>query len=138
MLLVCASLAGCTGAQTGNPNLAAPKLVLEMRPDGDVALFVHSAFDERLYDWIAVEVDNVTLVNRTAAFSVEETLPNGSFFVRASAQAGSDLYEIRLAVEMDPAEERALVSFLSMEGDWSNPQSFSLPFQRVLNRRADG
>lgn len=135
VIVAFAALAGCTGNEPANPNLAAPKVLVQPRPDGQVTLFVHSAFGERSYEWLHVAVDNVTLVNRTYGFSVEETVAPAGFFLAVSAQAGQQLYETRARIDLDVAEERAVVSFQEADGKWSEPRPYSLPFGTILERR---
>jgi hypothetical protein len=135
VLLLSAGLAGCAGGETGNPNLAAPKLVLESRPDGRVEVFVHGAFSERLYDWVALAVDNATVENRTIAFSLERTLDATGFYLDASAGTPREMYVFRGRLDVHPIEERVSVSFHTLEGEWSDPESFSLPFERLLTRK---
>jgi hypothetical protein len=137
-LLAGAALAGCASGEPANPNLAAPKLVVQARPDGSTTLFVHGAFADRLYDWIHVAVDNRTLANRTIAFSVEETVPSQRFYFEAVAGTSRETYELRGHVLVDPADERVEVAFLDAEGEWGDTQSFNLPFERVLVRRPTG
>lgn len=135
VLLAGAALAGCTGADPANPNLAAPKLVLQARPDGNVTLFIHGAFGDRLYDWIGVDIDNETLVNRSIAFSAEEIVPASGFFFEASARTTRETYSLRGRADLDAQEARVKVAFLDDQDDWSDTQSFALPFERVLVRR---
>jgi hypothetical protein len=135
-LLAGAAFAGCADGEPANPNLAAPKLVLEARPDGDVTLFAHGAFSDRLYDWIGLAVDNETLVNRTTAFSAEETVDASGFFFEAWAGTSRETYVLRGRADVDLAQERVVVAFFDAEGEWGDTQSFALPFERVLVRRA--
>lgn len=135
-LLAGAALAGCAGGDAANPNLAAPKLVVAARPDGNLTLFVHGAFGDRLYEWIHVRVDNATLVNRTAAFSAEESRAAG-FYLEASAQVSQEVYVLRARIDHDPAQERAIVSLVSMDAEWADAETFGLPFERLLERRSE-
>jgi hypothetical protein len=134
-LLAAIALAGC-GTQPANPSLAAPKLVVAARPDGNATVFVHSAFGERAYEWIAITVDNQTMVNRTSAFSVETSLTTG-FYLEVAAQAGDEVYVLRARVDVFAPEERASVSLVDPQGEWpKEAESFGLPFERLLDRRA--
>ena len=60
-MFVAALVSGCAGGTPGNPNLLAPKLVVQPRPDGNVTLFVHGAFREQSYDWLKLSVDNLSV-----------------------------------------------------------------------------
>lgn len=133
-LLAGVALAGCAGDEP-NPNLAAPKLVVQARPDGNVTLFIHGAFSDRLYDWMELSVDNETLENRTVAFSIEETVPAQGFYFEAAAGTARETYELRGRADVDAAEEEVMVAFLGAEGEWGDAQTFGLPFERVLVRR---
>lgn len=136
-LWAAAALGGCAGSEGANPNLAAPKLVVAARPDGNVTLFVHGAFGDRIYDWVHVAIDNQTLVNRTAAFSVETSLRPG-FFVNATAGLADEMYWLRARIEHDPVDERLSVSFLHADEEWSDADDYGLPFERLLERRSQG
>lgn len=133
-LVASAAMAGCTGTEA-NPNLAAPKLVVQARPDGNVTLFVHGAFGDRLYDWVALAIDNETRANRSTAFSLEETVAGGGFYFETSAGVSREMYLLRGRADVDAAEERVEVAFLAEDGEWGDPQSFGLPWERVLVRR---
>lgn len=135
-LLAGATLAGCAGEDPANPNLAAPKLVLEARPDGNVTLFIHGAFGDRLYDWVELAIDNETVVNHSVAFSVEETIPSRGFYFEAAAATARETYELRGRADIDLLEDEADVAFLGADGEWGDAQSFDLPMERVLVRRA--
>ena len=133
-LLAAAVASGCAGGE--NPNLAAPKIVLQPRSDGSVIVFMHSAFGERVYDWIAVGADNATINNRTHAFSLEEVVNRTGFYLDARAGTPRETYTLRARVDVDLQEERAFVAFHDDEDAWTDPASFGLPFERVLTRRA--
>lgn len=135
-LLAAAAASGCAGGESTNPNLVAPKLVLQARPDGGVTVFLHAAFGEHLYDWIGLRADNATINNRTSAFSLEETVNRTGFYLDVAAGTPRETYTLRGRVDVDPAEDRALVAFHQDDADWSDPQEFGLPFERVLTRRA--
>lgn len=134
-LLAGVALAGCTGEEPANPNLAAPKLVLQARPDGNVTLFIHGAFGDRLYDWMALSIDNESLASRTIAFSIEETIASPGFYFEAAAGTARETYELRGRADVDAREEEVDVAFLGADGEWSDEQTFGLPFERVLVRR---
>lgn len=133
-LLMASALAGCAG-EAANPSLTAPKVVVQDKPDGNVTIFVHSAFGERVYDWISVSVDNRTLENRTLVFSWEGSIPQRAFFMDVRAGAQGQLYDLRATVALDVVQERATVAFLEPDGDWTEPREFGLPFERILDRR---
>lgn len=135
VLVLAAALAGCAG-EAANPNLAAPKAVLHLWPDGNVSLYVHSAFGERSYEWIRVSVDNQTLVNRTDAYSWEGVMPGHGFYLEVEARNGTALYELRARVDVDAGDGDALVATLDPDGEWSEPRKLSRPpFELFLQRR---
>lgn len=134
-LLAGALAAGCVGDEPANPNLAAPKLVVQARPDGGASVFVHGAFGDRLYEWVSVAIDNVTLENRTSAFSVEEQVNATGFYIDAAAGTAQETYSLHARIDVDPVEERVIVSLVNEKEEWDDPQSFGLPFERVLTRR---
>lgn len=132
--LLLAGLGGCTTSGGGtNPNLLAPKLVVQPRHDGNVTLFVHGAFRDESYDWLRVSVDNVTVLNRTSAFSAEEDIASRGFFVDVTAVAGLQLYQTRARVDVNDTAERVRVSFLQEDG-WTDAKSFGFPFEHILDR----
>jgi hypothetical protein len=134
-LLVAVAWSGCAGGEPANPIVAAPKLVIAPRDDGNVTVYIHSAFGERAYEWIELRIDNVTRVNRTGTFSLEEAVPNG-FYLEAQAEFGDALYQFRGRVEVFRFEERASVSMVGPDGEWpKEAESFSLPFEHLLERR---
>src|SRR5438067_2368200 len=112
LAVVLAALAsGCvTGGAggPGNPNLAAPKLVVQPRQDGNVTLFVHGAFRDGLYDWINMTVDNATLANRTNVFSLEDAVASPGFFVEVHAAANRQIYLARARIDVNLTSERLL------------------------------
>lgn len=134
-LLAAATLGGCTADAPTNPNLSAPKLVLHARPDGFAEVFVHGAFNERLYSWIALAIDNETRANRTTVFSLEETVNATGFYFEASAGTTRESYFLRGRADVDSVREEVHVALLDAEGEWSDAQTFGLPFERVLVRR---
>lgn len=135
LLLVAGALSGCAGGDGGgaNPNLLAPKLVVQQRPDGNVTVFAHGAFREELYDWMAVGVDNASLVNRTWAYSVEEIVESPGFFVEVQAASDDVLYRVRARIDVNETSERVRVSFLE-DDEWAEPRLFGLPFEHILER----
>ena len=132
-------LAGCTldGTPT-NPNLLAPKVILQAWPDGNLTVYVHSAFGEHDYDWLALAIDNETVANRTDAYSLEERVPTTSFFLTVRAGAADQVYELQARVDVDDERERARVAFLDAGGEWADPRTFSLPVERILDRVTTG
>jgi len=137
MVVAAVAWAGCAGGEPANPNLAAPKLVIAHRADGNATVFLHSAFGERVYDWIHLEIDNATLVNETSTFAVEEIVGPG-FYVEASAQFGEALYELRARVDVFRVEERASVALVDADGEWAKEaESFDLPYERLLEPRSN-
>ena len=128
-------LAGCTlGGTSGNPNLLAPKVILQAWPDGNLTVYVHSAFGEHDYDWLALAVDNQTVANRTGVYSMEERVPATGFFLTVRAGAADQVYELQARVDVDRTQERARVAFLDARGEWDDPRSFNLPVERILDR----
>lgn len=139
LLLATAATAGCAEGGPANPNLAAPKLVLQTREDGTLIVFIHSAFGERIYEWISLAADNTTINNRTAAFSLEQAMSATGFYLNATAGTPREMYTLRARLDVDLKEEEVLVAFHDDEGVWSKePEAFGLPFERVLNRREAG
>lgn len=134
-ILLAGGLAGCAGQDGGgaNPNLLAPKVVVQARPDGNVTVFVHGAFREQLYEWVLVRVDNATLSNRTWAFSSEERVDRTGFFLEVEAGTVDALYRSRARIDVDPDQDRVRVSFLDVEG-WQNPRQYGLPFEHIVDR----
>lgn len=136
-VLVGAAIAGCAGGEPANPNLAAPKLVIAQRDDGNATIFVHSAFGERVYEWIAVSVDNETLTNESSTFAVEEVVAPG-FYVEATAEFADAVYQLRARVDVFRVEERASVALVDADGDWpKDAESFDLPYERLLEPRSE-
>lgn len=135
LLVLAGGLAGCaTGDGTGgNPNLLAPKVVVHPRPDGNVTVFVHGAFREQLYDFVAVRIDNASVTNRTWVLSAEVDAPKDGFFLEVEAGAGETFYRSRARVDINWTAERARVAFLTDEG-WGEPRAFGLPFEHIVDR----
>lgn len=136
-LVLGAVLAGCTlGGDSANPNLLAPKILLDAPRDGNATVYVHSAFGEHDYEWLTLQADNVTLANRTGAFSLEERVPSGGFYLSVRVGASGQVYEMRGRVDLDPARQKVHVAFHDGAGAWDEPRTFSLPFERLLDRVA--
>lgn len=137
--LVCILMAGCTSeGGTTNPNLLAPKLVLDQREEGNVTVFVHSAFGERAYDWIRVSVDNRTLVNRTEAFSIEEDLGAAGIHLTIEAGVADQRYALQVRIDEANADGKLRVSVLDIADDeWADPRTTGLPYERILERVED-
>lgn len=135
LLLLAGALSGCAGGEGGgaNPNLLAPKLVVQQRPDGNVTVFAHGAFREQLYEWIAVSVDNASRVNRSWSYSVEEVVNASGFFVEVEAGTPESRYEVRARIDLNETAERVRVSFLEDEA-WAEPRVYGLPFEHILDR----
>lgn len=132
-LLGAALLAGCA---SGNPNTLAPKLVVDAREAGGLTVFVHSAFGERAYDRLQVRLDNATTLGRVDAFSLEEPLDRSGFYLEVEATLETETYEVRGRVDLLPDGESVSVAFVDGEGRWADAREFSLPFERILERRA--
>lgn len=134
--ILAAIASGCTAGEPANPNLAAPKLVVAPRPDGNATVFIHSAFGERVYEWIELKVDNGSVGNRTSSFSMEEVAPRAAF-IEARAMFGDTLYEFRARIDVFPADERASVTLVEANGEWARePESFELPYEAFLEQRS--
>lgn len=135
LLVVAGGLAGCaTGDGTGgNPNLLAPKVVVHPRPDGNVTVFVHGAFREQLYDFVAIRIDNASVTNRTWVLSAEVDAPTNGFFLEVEAGAGETFYRSQARVDINWTAERARVAFLTAQG-WDEPRAFALPFEHIVDR----
>ena len=131
---VAIALCGCVGGNGGNPNLLAPKLVVQPRGDGNVTIFVHGAFREQFYDWISLGVDNQSVENRTQAFSLERVVEPDGFFVDVRAFTNEQLYEAKARLDVNWTAERVLVATQDLDGEWHDARPFSLPYERVLDR----
>lgn len=134
-LLVASLAAGCTTGEPTNPNVAAPKVVLALDPANAPTVYVHSAFGDRMYEWIEVRVDNVTVANRTNVFSWEATIPSEGFFLEVYAEAGPQVYEAQMRIDLEAATKQAQIASLQ-NGKWSDPRDYGLPFERILDRRS--
>lgn len=132
-LVGAACLAGC--AEGGNPNIFAPKLVIDARPDGGATVFVHSAFGERPYDALSMSLDNATTFARDHTFSLEERLPQDGFYLEVEAAVAQETYALRARLDILPDREHATVAFVDLEGQWSDAREVNLPFERILERR---
>ena len=131
---VAIALSGCLAGSGGNPNLLAPKLVVQPRGDGNVTIFVHGAFREQLYDWISLGVDNQSVENLTQAFSLERVVDSDGFFVDVRAFTNDQLYEAKARLDVNWTAERVLVATLGLDGEWRDARPFSLPYEHVLDR----
>lgn len=136
MVLVAAGFSGCAGGEISgqNPNQLAPKFMLQQRPDGNVTVFVHGAFRDLLYEWIAIRVNNATVVNRTWSFSTEQRVDATGFFLEVEAEAEDVLYRARARIDVNETDERVRVSVLDEEAGWDDPRPYGLPFTHVLDR----
>jgi hypothetical protein len=135
-VLLAAAMAGCTlGGETANPNLLVPKLLLDAQPGApNATVYVHSAFGDHAYDWMSLDVDNVTIANRTDVFSLEEQVPATGFFLTVRAGASGQVYEMKGRIDLDGDRQKARVAFLEDATDWNAPRTFNLPFERLLDR----
>lgn len=137
--LLAAPLAGCAGADGGgvNPALLAPKLIVDVRVDGTPVAYVHSAFGEHAYDRIEVALDNETAREASLAYSLEAPLNRSSFFFEVTARAGESRFAARGTIALDAEKDRALVSLLAPDGDWTNPDYKGLPYAIILDRQGE-
>jgi hypothetical protein len=136
VVVVASALGGCAawgGPGAQNPNLLAPKLVVQPRADGNFTLFVHGAFREQVYDWIAIGLDNVSLANESQAFSVETRAPGPGFFLNVDAQVGAVLYETKARLDLNATDKKLHIAFVDADG-WSDPRPYSVPFEHILDR----
>lgn len=136
LVALLALTSGCLGSEPTNPNLLAPKVVLDMLPDGDIALFVHSAFGERRYDSITLALDNETIDTRSQAFSLEHRMNQTQFFLDVSARSGESEFRLRGAFDLNTTatQPRIDVSLLDSRTGWADERTYGLPFERILDR----
>ena len=135
LILLAGVLSGCAGGDGGggNPNLLAPKLVVQQRPDGNVTVFAHGAFREQLYEWMSISVDNESLTNRTWAYSLEEVVNGTGFFVEVEAGTEDARYLVQARIDVNETAERVRVAFLE-DAEWAEARVFGLPFEHILDR----
>ena len=131
VLLACVALGGCS--DNANPSLAAPKLVLAPREDGRVEAFLHAAFGERLYERLELAVDNATVAAEEDVFSLERTLDNASFYFEVTALTDREEYALRGHASLLREDEQFEIAFHGLDGEWTEPQDFGTPFERVLS-----
>lgn len=136
LLMAVPLLAGCaTDGEPANPNLLAPKVVVDALPDGSLTIFVHSAFGERRYDRLEILVDNASESVRTASFSIEHRVNRTPAFLEVRAASGEETFRFQGLVALPPVrDERIEVAFVSEEGEWSEAREYGLPFERILER----
>lgn len=134
-VLALAAAAGLAGCASGNPNALAPKLVVDLRPEGGLTVFIHSAFGEHAYDSLSVRLDNATTRQRVSSFSLEESFPSEGFYLEVEASLEGETYAVRGRVDLGPDREHVQVAFVDAEDQWSDAREFSLPFERILERR---
>lgn len=130
-------LAGCTRAENVNPNLLAPKLVLDVTLHGDPLVYVHSAFTERAYDRIELSLDNASRRTAQYAYSLEERLNVTGAFLEVNVRSGESRFKFRGTFDIGPDSERVRVTVLDEKGEWADPRTFHLPFERILERVGD-
>ena len=128
-----AALAGCSASEA-NPHLLSPKLLIHAQEDGNVTLYVRSAFGERQYDRLELGLDNVTVATRVDAFSLETKVAADGFFLEIAAHAGSETYRLRARVDVDGDDRRVRIVALDPEGSWQGEDTYSLPYERILER----
>lgn len=133
-LIVAAALAGCTRAEPVNPNLLAPKMVLNVDDAAQPVIFVHSAFGERVYDRIEVAINNSTLRTVEERYSLEQNLDLTNSFLEVRASHGESEYAFRGDVSLEDDGERLQVVELRPNGEWSEPRSYNLPYATILDR----
>lgn len=132
-MLVAVLMAGCS-AGTANPHLLAPKLVVFPLKDGNVTLFVHAAFGERMYESLTLAVDNSTIATREEAFSLETTVASAGFFVEVTTRSTDETYHLRARVDVDHGNERVRIVLLEDAGVWGPADTYSLPYERIIER----
>lgn len=133
LLLASIGFAGCTASEA-NPHLLAPKLVVHPQDDGNVTLYVHSAFGDQMYSHMALGVDNVTIATRADAFSIETRVLSEGFFVEVTTTTDTELYHLRARIDLDVGEKRVRVVPLSETDIWAEPHVYSLPYERLIER----
>lgn len=128
-----ALLAGC-GAGPGNPNQLAPKVLVHPWPDGNVTVYVHSAFGEHDYEWITVDVDNATVADANGTYSLEARVPSDGFFLAVRAGASEEVFEARARLDVGPSADKMRVAIVDGQGEWDDPRNVDAPFERILDR----
>lgn len=137
LLLAAIALAGCN-ASTANPHLLAPKLVVHTHEDGNVTLYVHSAFREVAYDRIALSVENVTVATRQDAFSLETKVASPGFFIEVTTTYDDETYHLRARLDVDAEDNRVRVVAVDDRQGWSTPDTYVLPYERIIERVSAG
>lgn len=125
------ALSGCTQAPATNPNLLAPKLVIDYTVDGRTELYMHSAFGERAYDNLTVTLDNVTLARRTFGFSLDVTTERTAFFLSAYARAGASRFSWQGQVVLSPVNDTLAVVPWAEDGPLGE-RTGGLPYEILL------
>lgn len=132
-VLAASVLAGCN-AGNANPHLLAPKLLVQPHRDGNVTLFVHGAFGERLYESLDLSVENVSVLERTDAFSLETKVGAPGFFVEVVTEVDGERYWLRARLDVDHGADRVRVVPLGNSGGWGESESYALPYERIIER----
>lgn len=134
--MLTALAAGCT-AGTTNPHLLAPKLVIFPQQDGNVTLYVHAAFGERMYESMELAVDNSTIATRADAFSLETKVASDAFFVEVTTRSIDETYHLQARVDVDRPTARVRFVPQQETGEWGAPDTYSLPYERIIERVAE-
>ncbi|HVL47451.1 MAG TPA: hypothetical protein VM889_02740 [Candidatus Thermoplasmatota archaeon] len=130
-----APLAGCAEAPVTNPNLHAPKLVLDRTVDNMTELYIHSAFGERAYDQITIALDNETLGQRSFGYSLDLTTPATRFFLTATVRSGESRFAWNGMVDLDVDRDRVSIApWLEKKNVTEEPRTFALPFEMILDK----
>ncbi|MHB8605501.1 MAG: hypothetical protein ACYDCK_09625 [Thermoplasmatota archaeon] len=138
LMLATLAASGCVGgSSTGggplNPNLLAPKLIVDRGADGRTEIYVHSAFGDSSYDAITYAFDNETLRTTNGSYSLDAKTNATGFYLTVAARSGAVRFTFAGRIDLESGLDKARVT------DWSSgipsaPKTFNLPYERILDR----
>lgn len=136
-LVLLALLGGCVADAPEAPVLGNPKILVDRDATNATRIYVHSAFGERAYDRIALEIDNVTVAEQNDTYALVYRTADQDFHLRLEVESDGAVFAVEALVRPGDDGEDALVAVLADDG-YEDLRPVGLPWEKLVEKRTEG